>query len=148
VTDTIDVGSQVALAALLDTNCLEPGLTGTGLFDTGRFDTGQLDDGRWSGDGASELLASHPTVNRLVMAAVVSPGPRLRATVAGRPDLDAVLYPMLASDPEQAVRISVAANHSAPGAVVDHLTHDPTPEVRAAAVRELRRRAFPAAHAG
>lgn len=133
----MDVGSQVALAALLDTNCLESGLAGTGL----------LDDNLWTGDGASELLASHPTVNRLVMAAVSSSGHRLRATVAGRPDLDAVLYPMLASDPEQAVRLSVATNHAAPGVVVDHLTHDPVPEVRDAAVRELRRRAFPTAHA-
>lgn len=137
VTDTMDVGSQVALAALLDTNCLELGLADAGLFD----------DDRWTGEGASELLASHPTVNRLVLAAVSSSGARLRATVAGRPDLDAVLYPMLASDPEQSVRVSVAANHCAPGAVVDHLTHDPAPAVRDAAVSELRRRAFPTAHA-
>jgi len=134
----MDVGSQVALAALLDTNCLEPGLTDTGL----------LDDDRWGGDGASELWASHPAVSRLVLVALDSSGPRLRATVAGRPDLDAVLYPMLASDPEEAVRLSVATNHCAPAAVVDHLTHDPTPAVRAAAVGELRRRDFPTAHAG
>jgi hypothetical protein len=137
VTDTIEVGSQVALAALLDTNCLESGLTETAMFD----------DVGWSGDGASELLAADPRVNRLVMAAVFSPGSRLRATVAGRPDLDAVLYPMLASDPEWAVRQRVAANHSAPVAVLDHLTHDPEAEVRDAAVTELRRRDFPTAHA-
>ena len=137
MTDTVDVGSQVALAALLDTECLEPGLSETGL----------LDDARWSGDGASELLAAHPKVNQLVMAAVSSPGPRLRATVAGRPDLDAVLYPMLASDPERAVRERVASNHHAPEAVLDHLTHDPEPRVRDAALGELRRRAFPVAHA-
>ena len=64
MTNTIDVGSQVALAALLDTNCLEIGLTETAMFD----------DALWSGDGASELLAADPRVNRLVMAAVVSPG--------------------------------------------------------------------------
>ena len=81
------------------------------------------------------------------MAAVVSPGPGLRATVAGRPDLDAMLYPMLASDPESAVRRQVATNHSAPAAVVDHLTHDPEPAVRDAAIGEMRRRAFPTAHA-
>ncbi len=137
MTNTIDVGSQVALAALLDTNCLEIGLTETAMFD----------DALWSGDGASELLASDPRVNRLVMAAVVSPGCGVRATVAGRPDLDAVLYPMLASDPEWAVRRRVATNHSAPAAVVDHLTHDPDPAVRDAAIGEMRRRAFPTAHA-
>lgn len=137
MTDTIEVGSQVALAALLDTNCLEQGLT----------ETAMLDDIGWSGDGASELLASHPTVNQLVLVAVFSPGWGLRATVAGRPDLDAMLYPMLASDPEQTVRRRVAANHSAPAAVLDHLTHDPEAEVRDAAVTELRRRAFPTAHA-
>jgi hypothetical protein len=137
MTNTIDVGSQVALAALLDTNCLESGLAETAMFD----------NALWSGDGASEFLAADPRVNRLVMAAVVSPGCGLRATVAGRPDLDATLYPMLASDPEWAVRRQVATNHSAPAAVVDHLTHDPDPVVRAAAIGELRRRAVPAAHA-
>jgi hypothetical protein len=58
-----------------------------------------------------------------------------------------MLYPMLASDPEWAVRRRVATNHSAPAAVVDHLTHDPEPIVRDAAVGELRRRSFPTAHA-
>ena len=135
--DRIDVASQVALAALLDTNCLGQAMLRAELFD----------DAPFAGDGATELVASDPTVSRLVMAAVVSSAPRVRATVAARPDLDAVLYPMLASDPERCVRERVAANRAAPGAVVDHLTRDVQPSVREAAVSELRRRSFPTAHA-
>jgi len=39
------------------------------------------------------------------------------------------------------------ADCKTPGAVLDRLALDPEPSVRAAAVRELRRRAFPTAHA-
>lgn len=136
--DRSEVRSQVALAALLDTDCLELAMLDAELV---------ADVALWSSDGASEVLASHPFVSRMVVAAVMSPRPQVRATVAARPDLDPMLYPMLASDEEQSVRARVAANHAAPHAVLDHLAHDPVPVVRDAAVSELRRRAYPTAHA-
>ena len=58
--ELIDVSSQVALAALLDTSCLEQAI------DDAALPSGDL----LAGDGAAELLASHPTVSRLVMAAI------------------------------------------------------------------------------
>jgi hypothetical protein len=136
--DRSEVGSQVALAALLDTDCLELAMLDAELV---------ADAALWATDGASDVLASHPFVNRMVVAAVMSPRPQVRATVAARPDLDATLYPMLASDEEQSVRARVAGNHAAPHAVLDHLAHDRVPLVRDAAVSELRRRAYPTAHA-
>ena len=136
--DRTEVRSQVALAALLDVDCLELALLDDEMI---------ADATLWAGDGATEYLASHPVVSRLVEAAVVSPRAQVRATVAARPDLDATLYPMLASDVEQSVRARVAGNHAAPHAVLDRLAHDPEPLVRDAAVNELRRRAYPTAHA-
>lgn len=96
--DRIEVGSQVALAALLDTDCLELALLDSELVD---------DAALWASDGDYDVLASHPTVNRLVEAAVISPRPQVRATVASRPDLDSWLYPVLACDLELTVRARV-----------------------------------------
>jgi len=136
--DRFEVGAQVALAALLDTDCLELAFLDAELVH---------DAALWATDGASDVLASHPTVNRLVLAAVVSPRPQVRATVASRPDLDPSLYAVLASDLEMAVRARVARNHATPGAVLDRLSRDPEPEVRNAAAGEFQRRWFPVAHA-
>ena len=107
--DRTEVRSQVALAALLDVDCLELALLDDEMI---------ADATLWAGDGATEYLASHPGVSRLVEAAVVSPRAQVRATVAARPDLDATIYPMLASDVEQSVRARVAGNHAAPHAVL------------------------------
>ena len=136
--DRFDVGAQVALAALLDTDWLELALLDAELL---------ADATLWSGGGAADVLASHPTVGRFVEAAVVSPRPQVRATVASRPDLDPGLYTMLASDLERAVRARIAANRSSPLAVLERLAHDPEPAVRQAASHELRRHAVPTAHA-
>jgi len=138
MTDRTDVRSEVALAALLDTHWLDLALLDAELLD---------DVTLWAGDGAADVLATHPAVEQLVEVAVVSPRPQVRATVASRPDLDPILYPMLASDEEQLVRARVARNPSAPHAVLDRLAHDPEPFVREAALEELRRRAYPTAHA-
>jgi len=127
-----DVGSQVALAALLDTECLR-----FALMD----DEVVADVALWGhGDGPTDMLAAHPTIHHMVEAAVVSPRPQVRATVAGRPDLDVELYPVLASDVHHTVRARVAANPSAPGAVLQRLTRDPHAAVRHAAETELIRR--------
>ncbi len=136
--DRFEVGSQVALAALLDTDCLELALLDAELVH---------DAALWAGDGEWDVLATHPGINRLVEAAVISPRPQVRATVAARPDLDTSLYAVLAFDTELAVRARVAGNHAAPGAVVERLSRDEEPEVRRMATNELRRRAFPVATA-
>jgi hypothetical protein len=140
--ERLEVSSQVALAALLDTECLEHARTRSGPFGGGELSAELL------AGGAVELVAGHPTVTRLVAAAMIDPAPRLRATVAARPDLDSTCYPVLATDVDDGVRQRVAANPSAPVAVLDRLTLDPVSAVREAAVGELvRRRAFPTAHA-
>jgi hypothetical protein len=129
-----EVRAQVALAALLDVECLSVALVDDEML---------ADVALWGSagtDGATDMLATHPTVHRLVAAAVASPRPQVRATVAGRHDLDIELYAILASDDHPAVRARVAANTAAPGAVVRHLTGDEHDAVREVAEAEVRRR--------
>ena len=133
-----DIGSQVALAALLDTECLHFAMMDAEVV---------ADAALWgTGDGATEMLASHPTIHHMVEAAVISPRPQVRATVAGRPDLDTELYPVLASDLHHTVRTRVASNPSAPGAVLERLCRDPHAAVRHAAEEELMRRGLRLMH--
>jgi hypothetical protein len=131
--DRIDVESQVALAAALDTSWLEVALIDPEIVD---------DAALWApaGDGAMDVLASHPWVRQMIEAAVVSDRVHVRATVASRPDLDAELYVMLGSDLHSAVRARVAANHAAPTPVVGRLSQDSDLAVRHAAASELDRR--------
>lgn len=133
MTDQMDVESQVGLAAALDTEWLDVALIDPELVH---------DAALWApvGDGASDVLAAHPWVQRMVEVAVVSPRVHVRATVATRPDLAPEVYALLGSDLHSAVRARVAANHAAPRAVVDRLTRDQDSMVAAAAQAEMARR--------
>jgi hypothetical protein len=131
--DRIDVESQVALAAALDTDWLEVALIDPEIVH---------DAALWApvGDGPSDVLAAHPWVRRMVEAAVVSPRVPVRATVATRPDLEPEIYVLLGSDLHPAVRTRVAANRATPGPVIERLSHDRDLGVSQAAVGELARR--------
>jgi hypothetical protein len=134
MTPTEMVQAEVAVAALLDVECLRVALVDDEVV---------ADVALWGAagrDGATEVLASHPTVHDLMATAVCSPRPQVRATVASRPDLDVELYAVLASDEHPTVRARVAANPAAPGAVVRRLGGDDTEAVRACAQSELDRR--------
>jgi hypothetical protein len=128
-----DVESQVGLAAALDTTWLDVALIDPEIVH---------DAALWApvGDGASDILATHPWVQRMVEVAVVSPRVHVRATVANRPDLAAEVYALLGSDLHPAVRARVAGNHAAPGAVVDRLCRDEDLTVREVASQEMARR--------
>jgi hypothetical protein len=129
-----EVRADVAVAALLDVDCLPVALADDELV---------ADVALWGAagnDGATDVLATHPTVHILVESAVTSSRPQVRATVAGRPDLDVELYAVLASDDHATVRARVAANPATPGAVVRHLTADENQAVRQLADVEIRRR--------
>ncbi|MCD9624277.1 hypothetical protein [Rhabdothermincola salaria] len=129
-----EVRAEVAVAALLDVDCLAVALADDELV---------TDVALWGAagnDGATDVLATHPRVHTLVASAVASTRPQVRATVAGRPDLDTELYAILASDDHPAVRARVATNPAAPGAVVRHLAADDHEAVRRLAHIEVRRR--------
>jgi hypothetical protein len=133
MTYQMDVESQVGLAAALDSEWLDVALIDPEIVH---------DAALWApvGDGATDVLAAHPWVQRMVEEAVVSPRAHVRATVATRPDLAPEVYALLGSDLHAAVRARVAANHATPGAVIDRLTRDEEPAVRDAAMGELVRR--------
>jgi hypothetical protein len=132
--DRIDVESQVALAAALDTSWLEVALIDPEILSDATL---------WApaGDGAMDVLAAHPWVRHMVEEAVVSDRVHVRATVASRPDLDTELYVMLGSDLHPAVRARVAANHAVPTPVIERLAHDAETSVQHTAQSELARRA-------
>jgi hypothetical protein len=138
MTVTAEVGSQVAMAAVLD----------TGWLDLDLVDDELLHDvvlwGSAGRDGATDVLAAHPKVRRLVAMAALSGRPQVRATVASRPDLDPVLYAILASDEDPAVRARLAANPAAPRAVLERLAGDGNDDVRRAATTERASRAHAA----
>ncbi len=131
--DRSEIDAQVGLAALLDTECLRLALLDREIVE---------DVALWgpAGEGAAEVVASHPSMRWMVEAAVTSDRPQVRAVVAARQDIDAALYAMFASDPHPVVRAKVAANVAAPRAVVERLCDDPEPTVHDAAQRELGRR--------
>jgi hypothetical protein len=133
MTYQMDVESQVGLAAALDSEWLDVALVDPEIVH---------DAALWApvGDGAADVVATHPWVQRMVQEAVVSPRPHIRATVATRPDLAPEVYALLGSDPHVAVRARVAANHATPGAVIDRLARDDDASVREAAMGELVRR--------
>jgi hypothetical protein len=127
-----DVESQVGLAALLD----------TGWFQLAMLDPELVRDATlWPSGGAlADVLALHPFGERLVEAAVTSPRPHVRATVASRRDLDPEVYALLGSDAHPTVRTRIAANPSTPGAVIGRLCRDEDELVRETAFHELCRR--------
>lgn len=128
------VRAEVAMAALLDIDCLVVALADDELV---------ADVALWGvvgSEGATEVLATHPTVHALVAGAVASPRPHVRATVAGRPDLDTELYAVLATDRHPLVRARVAANPATPLAVVRRLLADADDVVRDRATAEIGRR--------
>jgi hypothetical protein len=130
MTVTAEVGSQVAMAAVLD----------TGWLDLDLVDDELLHDvvlwGSAGNDGATDVLAAHPKVRQLVAIAAMSGRPQVRATVASRPDLDPVLYAILASDDDPVVRTRLASNPAAPRAVLERLADDGNEAVRRAATTE------------
>ena len=131
--DQTEVDTQVGLAALLDADWMHLAAVDDELVD---------DAALWppAGGGLADVVAAHPFVERLVEIAVTSTRPQVRATVAGRPDLDAGLYALFGDDPHPVVRARVAANHAAPGAIVGRLCRDPEATVRESAGREMARR--------
>jgi len=130
MTVTAEVGSQIAMAAMLDTEWLDLDL----------IDDELLHDvvlwGASGRDGATDVLATHPMVGQMVALAAMSGRAPVRATVAARPDLDPMLYAILANDDDVTVRARLAANPSAPRAVIEHLAEDGNDEVRRAAMAE------------
>jgi hypothetical protein len=130
MTVTAEVGSQVAMAAVLD----------TGWLDLDLVDDELLHDvvlwGSTGRDGATDVLASHPKVRQLVALAAMSGRPQVRATVASRPDLDPALYAILVGDEDPAVRTRLASNPSTPRAVLERLVTDGNEGVRQAATAE------------
>jgi hypothetical protein len=138
MTVTAEVGSQVAMAAVLD----------TGWLDLDLVDDELLHDvvlwGAAGRDGATDVLATHPRVRQLVTVAALSGRPPVRATVASRPDLDPTLFAILASDEDPAVRARLAANPAAPRAVIERLATDGNDDVRLAAAAERTSRAHAA----
>jgi hypothetical protein len=135
MTVTAEVGSQIAMAAVLDTDWLDLDL----------LDDELLHDvvlwGAAGRDGATDVLAAHPKVRHLVALAAMSGRPQVRATVASRPDLDPALYAILASDEDATVRARLAANSAAPRAVLERLAGDGNEAVRRAATTERALRA-------